>query len=116
MTDEDRDFEREKRRRKHLERLGFENPKCLYCPEKDVRALQLDHIAGRAYSDDVWVVCSNCHLKRTDIQKDHPPKVAPVDNQLEITGRFLLGVADFFEFLIKRFREDGETLINMAAA
>lgn len=113
--DEERQIAREKRRRRHLERLGLDDPRCPLCGEDDVRCLELDHIAGRAFSEDVVLICASCHRKRTDLQKDHPPKQAPPDNLLEIIGRFLLGVADFFELLIERFRQYGEALIRMAA-
>jgi hypothetical protein len=114
MDDDDREFAREARHRKNLERLGFDDPRCLFCGEDDVRCLELDHVAGRSHSDDVWPLCRNCHATRTDLQKDHPPKVAPPKDSLEVIGRFLLGLADFFEMLIGRLREYGETLIAMA--
>ena len=116
MIDDERDFAREKRRRKHLERLGFDNPQCLFCGESDVRCLELDHIAGRAHSEDVWVLCRNCHAQRTDLQKDHPPKVADPTDRAEVIGRFLEGLADFLEFIVKRLREYGSELIAMATA
>jgi hypothetical protein len=115
MTDEEREIAREKRQRQRFEKLGFPEPRCIFCGVDDVRCLELHHIAGRGHSDDVWPVCRNCHAVLTDFQGDHPPKDAPPDNVLEIIGRFLLGVADFLEMLITRCRDYGETLIRMAA-
>jgi hypothetical protein len=111
-----REINREKRIRKHYERLGFDNPSCLICGESDPRCLQLDHIAGRAHSDDVWPICANDHARRTDFQKDHPPKQAPPREPLEVIGRFLQGLADFLELILTRLRDYGALLIAMAAA
>jgi hypothetical protein len=116
MTDDEREIAREKRSRRALERLGFDDPRCLFCPMNDVRCLEPHHIAGKAHSGDVWPICRNHHAILTDLQKDHPPKEAPADNVLEVIGRLLLGVADLFELLIARFREYGEALIGMAAS
>ena len=116
MVNEDREIAREKRRRKHLERLGFENPSCFFCGESDPRCLQLDHIAGRAHSDDVWPICANHHAIRTDLQKDHPAKAGAALDICEVIGRFLEGLADFLEMIVTRLREYGPTLIAMAAA
>ena len=114
--DEQREIAREKRRRKHLERLGFEKPKCLLCEESDPRCLQLDHIAGRAHSEDLAILCANHHAIRTDLQKDHPPKAADPKDSCEVIGRFLEGLADFLELIVTRLREYGPMLIAMATA
>ena len=45
---------------------------CVVCIEDDLRCLELHHIAGRTFADDVVVVCCNCHGKLSDMQKDHP--------------------------------------------
>ena len=116
QIDEGREIARAIRRRKSLERLGFNKPKCLFCDEDDPRCLQLDHIAGKAHSDDVWPVCLNDHMKRSDMQKDHPPKAALPRDQLEVIGRFLEGVADFLELIATRLREYGPFLMTMAAS
>jgi hypothetical protein len=44
---------------------------CIVCLEKDPRCLELHHIAGRQFADEVVVVCCNCHRKLSDMQKDH---------------------------------------------
>ena len=114
MNDDDRDIAREKRQRKAYERLGFPEPRCIVCGLDDLRCLELHHVAGRAHSEDQWPFCKNCHAVQTDAQADHPKKVAPPLDDLEVIGRFLLGLADIFEMLVTRFREHGETLIRMA--
>lgn len=111
-----REHEREKRRRRHLERLGFPNARCFFCGEDDVRCLQLDHIDGREFSDVVWPLCANCHAKRTDFQKDHPPKEADPTYPLELHGRFDEGLADILEMAVTRLREFGPILCAEAAA
>jgi hypothetical protein len=116
MDDDEREIAREKRLRRNVERLGVDDARCLFCPEDDPRCLEKDHIAGRAHSDDVVILCANCHRRRTDLQKDHPPKQAPQKETMEVIGRFLLGVADFFEMLVGLFRQYGETLIAMAVS
>ena len=47
------------------------NAFCIVCLEDDARCLELHHIAGRKFADDVVVVCCNCHGKLSDMQKDH---------------------------------------------
>lgn len=121
MTDQDaererRELAREKRRRKHMERLGFPDPRCLFCDEDDVRCLHLDHVAGQEFSDDVWPICANDHARRTDLQKDHPPKAADPGDNLEVIGRFSEGLADFLEMAVTKLREYGPMLCAEAAA
>lgn len=111
-----RELSREKRRRKHLERLGFPNARCFLCQEDDKRCLQLDHNDGVEFSDIVWPICSNCHAKRTDLQKDHPWKDAMPTDELERSGRFVEGFADYLEMAVTRLREFGPILCAEAAA
>ena len=111
-----REHAREKRRRKHLERIGFPNARCLFCGEDDYVCLQLDHLDGREFSDAVWPLCANCHAKRTHLQKDHPPKNAQAAHPLERAGRFIEGLADYCEMEVTRLREFGAMLCAEAAA
>lgn len=113
---EAREDAREKRRRRHLERLGFENARCLFCGEDDIVCLHLDHIDGREFSDAVWPLCANCHARRTHLQKDHPPKNAEPTDPLERIGRRIEGHADYLEMSVTRFREYGAMLCAEAAA
>ena len=89
--DDARALNREKRLRKNLERLGFADPRCLICGEDDPTLLHRDHLDGREFSDVIWILCANHHTKRTDFQKDHPPKHANPKAPLEVHGRFVEG-------------------------
>lgn len=102
----------ERRRQNALERLGTNNPRCIFCGENDWRALERHHIAGRAYDDFTCIHCRNCHRKQSDRQKDHPQPTDAPTSLPEAVGRFLLGLADFFEFLIEKLREFGNALIE----
>jgi hypothetical protein len=106
----------ERRRQSALERLGVNNPKCIYCDECDPRCLELHHIAGKKNDPTTIIVCRNCHRKLSDLQKDHPPQTERPRNAMEEIGRFLLGLADIFELLIKKMREFGRELIDGAKA
>lgn len=103
-------------RRKHsaLERLGTNNPKCIYCDECDWRCLELHHIAGKKNDLITVIVCRNCHRKLSDRQKDHPPQTEAPKDALEAIGRFLLGLADLFILLIEKLRDFGNELIERA--
>ena len=116
FDDEERQRRREARRRRHMENLGFDEPRCLFCGEDRIMALELDHIAGQAHDDTVWTLCRNCHALRTHLQKDHPPKGPDPKDPDEVLGRWLLGIADFFEMLIEKLRTFGEALIARAAS
>ena len=107
---------REKRRRKHLERIGFPNASCFFCGEDDYVCLQLDHVDGKEFSDVLWPLCANCHAKRTHLQKDHPAKIAMPTDPLERSSRFVEGAADYLEMMVTRLREFGPMLCREAAA
>jgi hypothetical protein len=114
---EKREHEREKRRRRHLVRLGFADPRCLFCGEDDVRCLVKDHTDGIEFdAKTVWLLCSNCHAIRTDLQKDHLPKNAAPADPLERSGRFLEGLADYLEMTVTRLRVFGPIMCAEAAA
>jgi hypothetical protein len=105
----DVEYERERRRQTRLERLGTNNPKCLFCWEDDPACLELHHLAGKGFGDETVITCRNCHRKLTDKQKEHPPAIAEVTT-LERRGRLLLGIADGLELL--NCREQLVTLIR----
>lgn len=104
----------EKRRQQALQRLGCDDPRCVYCGESDPLCLEKHHIARRAYHDATVIVCRNCHRKLSDKQKDHPEQVADPPSLHERAGHFLLTLADFFETLIDVLRQFGRELIAMA--
>jgi hypothetical protein len=110
----EKEIRRDARRRRALERLGTENPKCVFCPETDPLALELHHVEGQAFGNTLVIVCRNCHRKLSDLQKDHPEKIAEPPDALESIAHFLLGLADLFELLVKRLREFARQLLNRA--
>jgi hypothetical protein len=103
MNDHERN--RERRKQRALERLGTNTPRCVVCGFDNPLALELHHIAGRAYDDELIPVCRNCHRVLSDAQQDHPPGNAKPVGALECIGHFLLGLAVLFEQWAKRFRE-----------
>jgi hypothetical protein len=72
-------------------------------------------VAGRKYSDLIGILCSNCHDKASDKQKDHPGTAAGKPTELECIGRLLLGLADFFEMLAVQLIRFGQHLIELAS-
>jgi hypothetical protein len=96
---DNKDYQRECRRQARLERLGSNNPTCLFCPENDPCCLELHHLSGRAFGDESVVVCRNCHGKLSEKQREHPPALTTDPNTLERRGRLLLGIADALELL-----------------
>lgn len=114
-----KEYNRERIRQTRLERLGTNNPKCLFCPEDDPACLERHHLAGRSFGDRwVVIVCWNCHRKLSDRQKEHPPIAARDPDSLECHGRLLLGIADALELatapasLVEFARETGLDLIE----
>ena len=96
---DDMEYERERRRQTRLERLGTNNPKCLFCPEDDPACLELHHLAGKGFGSESVISCRNCHRKLTDKQKEHP-SISPGKPSIgECHGRCLLGIADGLELL-----------------
>jgi hypothetical protein len=122
ITVTDKEYEKERRRQARLERLGSDNPKCLFCDEDEPSCLERHHIGGMAFGDECVIVCRNCHRKLSDKQKDHPPVVAGSPNTLECGGRLLLGVADALELwkvppvLVDLIRQVGVHLIEYGQA
>lgn len=102
----------EARRQKRLERMGAAKPRCLYCGENDDRCLEAHHIGARRYDPDTVIVCRNCHRKLSDMQRDHPKPVANPPGLEECVAHFLLGLADLFELLIRKFREFADKLLG----
>jgi hypothetical protein len=69
---------------------------------------------GRKHGDLVWPLCLPCHQKRSELQREEPPPTRNAHNVLEIIGRWLLSVAEYFELMCERFRRFGEYLIELA--
>jgi hypothetical protein len=116
MKRKNRKLTYERRRQAALERLGTNDPRCVFCGEDDWRTLENHHIAGQAYDDFTAIHCRNCHRKQSDMQKDHPEPTGMPPELAEKVGRFLLGFADFVERLIEKLREFGNALIESVRA
>ena len=108
------DKAKEARKQKRLETLGSNHPVCIICGEDNAHCLELHHLAGQAYGDDLSTVCRNCHRKLSDDQKDHPKAIGKPPHTFECIGHMLLGLADFFVLLIEKLREFGNLLIQSA--
>ncbi len=111
----DADYEARKQRR--LRALETDNPCCGTCPEDRWQALEIHHVAGQAYDADTTIIlCRNCHRVASDAQREHPPKQASADAQLEMLGRFLLGLADLLRIAVEKLIAYGQYLIERASA
>ncbi len=109
------DLGRERRKQKALQRLGSNDPRCVFCGEGDWCCLEFHHVSGHAYGEEGVVVCRNCHRKVSDPQKGHPPALTDAQPVfLERVGHFLLGLADLLEMLVALIREYGRELIEAA--
>lgn len=108
------DKAKETRKQRRLEILGTNNPVCVCCGENSWTTLELHHIAGQAYSDDLSIVCRNCHRKLSDDQKDHPKQISQNPTNFETIGHLLLGLADLFALIVEKLRECGQFLIQSA--
>jgi hypothetical protein len=84
------------------------------CAEKRIWCLQLDHVAGLKYDDICSPLCRNCHADRTFLQGLEPPEGENPTNVFEVIGRWLLGIATYFEMLIEKLWQFGEFLIELA--
>lgn len=110
MTDEE--AERERREQRRLEKLGTNDPRCGMCEETDWRTFELHHPAGRKHDDATVLICSNCHRKVSDDQKDHPAFDPNADAMLASIGNFLLGLADMLRIIVAKLYEFGLALIE----
>ena len=114
MDDFEREVFRDKRRRAALRRLQCDDPICVICGEDDPLVLELDHNAGRKHHDTTSITCRNCHGKRTERQREQPKGGADPRNPLEVIGRWLLSIAEYFEGMVATLRRFGEFLIKLA--
>jgi 5-methylcytosine-specific restriction endonuclease McrA len=106
-----RELNRERRRQRALERFGRNDPRCVVCGYGDPLALELHHVAGRDFGDELAIVCRNHHRPLSDHQKDHPPSNEAEPNQIERTVHFLEGLADLFELLVNWLRDHATKLL-----
>lgn len=104
-NDEDARLER------RLAKLGSRNPACILCGEANPFCLELHHIAGRHHHDDLSTVCSNCHRKVTELQRNRPGAFEPAETPASI-GHYLCGLADLFMLLAATLQQFGQWLIG----
>jgi len=93
---------------------GFPDPRCIVCGEKRVWCLELDHLAGQKRDDTCSPLCGNCHAERTFLQSLEPPGGESPTNVFEVIGRWLLGIAEWFELIVDKLWQFGEFLIDLA--
>lgn len=124
--------DKEARYRKACERLGTDEPQCLLSDETSPYAIELHHVAGREFDEEVIPLSLNHHARVSDAQKDHPAKIDDCVNPLENIGHFLLGLGDlvaiaaedhhdyrlhnFLMYLRWKLQEIGTRLIELARA
>lgn len=115
------DFQRELFRAKRLNaayrRLGTDRAMCVICAETNPHVLrhgEMDHIAGRKHDGTTIFLCRNCHAARSELQREEPKGGPDPRNPLEVIGRWLVGIAQYFELLMVTLRRFGEFLIGLA--
>src|SRR5271166_6098986 len=97
------------------ERLdGIHNKVCLFCGGELGTDREDDHIAGCKHDNLVWPLHVGCHRKRSELQREQPPPTDNPRNVLEVIGRWLLSVAEYFELMCETFRRFGRFLIELA--
>lgn len=112
----DKEFAREIRKQRRLERLGTNAPICGTCGYARDAALENHHVAGRKHDEATAISCRNCHGVVSDDQKDHPAFDPAADSMLQAIAFFLLGLADLLELAIEKLTEFGLALFDRAKA
>lgn len=106
-------LDHEDRLEQQYRRLSTREPSCVCCNESNPFCLELHHIAGRKYHEDLSIVCRNCHRKLTDQQLDHvPPDFTETSGDAATVGHYLLGLCDLLAMIIETLREFGKSLID----
>ena len=114
MTPIERELRRAAVKNKKERLSGIHNEICVGCGCDLDQGKEDDHLTGRKHGDLVWALCLSCHHKRSELQREEPP---PTDNPrsvLEVIGRWLLSVAEYFELMCETFRRFGAFLIELA--
>jgi hypothetical protein len=114
LADRRHDPAREPEMRERFRRAGFPNPSCTVCGETKIWRLELDHIAGQKHDDSSSPLCRNCHMERSFMQTREPEGSDEPRNVLEVIGRWLLGIAEWFELIKEKLYLFGEFLIELA--
>ena len=103
---------------------GYNDPACVACREHDLRALELDHLAGEANSAFVQPLCQNCHAKKSDDAEDAPWASLrfrdPERGALAIQAAFEFGAAAVLTLIVAHDDESSTAraifLLALAAA
>ena len=114
MKNLDEELARDAAKRKKYRRLGKDDLCCPVCGETHPAAFELDHVAGQKRHDQTWPLCKTHHAIRTEWQLLEPPPTDNPQNPLEIIGRWLLGMAAYFEMLVTYLKRFGIFLIEIA--
>jgi hypothetical protein len=93
---------------------GIHNEVCLGCGCELGSNKEDDHMAGQKHDDTVWPLCQDCHTKRSELQREEPAPSENPRNAFEVIGRWLLSIAEYFEFMCVTIRKFGEFLIELA--
>ena len=101
-------------RRKKLKGLGIKTEVCPICGSDDVSTFQFDHVAGRKHHDQLWPLCEPCHQERTSMQTEQPSPSDNPCNVFEVIGRWLKGMAEYFQMMIRHLDKIGDFLIELA--
>ena len=114
MTPLERDLHRAAVKNKKERLAGIHNEVCLGCGCDLAKGKEDDHMIGRKHDDLIWPLCLDCHYKRSEFQREEPPATANPRTALEVIGRWLLSVAEYFELMCETFRRFGQFLIDLA--
>jgi hypothetical protein len=114
MTPIERELHRAAVKNKKERLSGIHNEVCLGCGRDLAPGKEDDHMIGSKHGDLVWPLCLPCHHKRNELQREEPPPTDNPRNVLEVIGRWLLSVAEYFEVMYETFRRFGEYLIALA--
>ena len=106
------DINSELEKAKTARKNGGYNLTCTVCGESHPRTIELHHISGRGYSNDLVPLCANCHRKVTDPKDNKKPPADPP--ALEQIGMWLLGLVSLLYLLVEQFRAFGEMLLAAA--
>lgn len=106
--------DKETREQRRLDRLGSDAPRCAVCGDGDTARLELHHLAGQHFGDELIVLCRNCHRTVTDDQEDHPPPSQPDPPWWERLAHWLLGLADVFRALADQATTWAQFLLGLS--
>jgi hypothetical protein len=88
-----------------LRKSGIRVLRCL-CGQDNVFCLEVDHMAGQKFGDEVCALCQNCHRKRTARQlSEHPGFMGDPKNPHVRRANMAGGVADHLELAVGLLRK-----------